>query len=69
MGRSFDLVFPTQTAIREVSGLKIEHDVIDFSPDQAVNVIAIIAPADLNEVDVGHADLLFSESARATATC
>jgi hypothetical protein len=63
MGRSFDLVFPTQTAIREVSGLKIEHDVIDFSPDQAVNVIAIIAPADLNEVDVGHADLLFSESA------
>jgi hypothetical protein len=63
MGRSFDLVFQTQTAIREVSGLKIEHDVIDFSPDQAVNVIAIIAPAHLNEVDVGHADLLFSESA------
>jgi hypothetical protein len=25
MGRSFDLVFPTQTAIREVSGLKIAN--------------------------------------------
>jgi hypothetical protein len=44
MGRSFDLVFPTQTAFPEVSGLKIERDVIEFSPDQAVSVIAIIAP-------------------------
>ena len=33
-GGSFDLVFPTQTAIKEVSGLKVEHAVIDFSPDQ-----------------------------------
>ena len=33
-GGSFDLVFPTQTAIKEVSGLKIEQAVIDFSPDQ-----------------------------------
>src|SRR4029077_16762056 len=55
MGRSFDLVFPTQTAFPEVSGLKIEQDVIELSPDQAVSVIAIIAPVDLNEVDVGHA--------------
>ena len=69
MGRSFDLVFPTQTAFPEVSGLKIEQDVIEFSPDQAVNPIAIIAPADLNEVDVGHADLLFSESAPGAAGC
>jgi hypothetical protein len=68
-GRSFDLVFPTQTAFPEVSGLKIEQDVIEFSPDQAVNVIAIIAPADLNEVDVGHADLLFSESAPDGSGC
>ena len=68
-GGSFDLVFPTQTAFPEVSGLKIEHDVIEFSPDQAVNIIAIIAPTDLNEVDVGHADLLFSESAPGGAGC
>jgi hypothetical protein len=33
-GGSFDLVFPTQTAFKEVSGLKIEQAVIDFSPDQ-----------------------------------
>jgi hypothetical protein len=33
-GGSFDLVFPTQTAIKEVSGLKVEHAVVDFSPDQ-----------------------------------
>ena len=33
-GGSFDLVFPTQTPIKEVSGLKVEHAVIDFSPDQ-----------------------------------
>jgi hypothetical protein len=69
MGRSFDLVFPTQTAFPEVSGLKIEQDVIEFSPDQAVSVIAIIAPAELNEVEVGHADLLFSESAPGGAGC
>jgi hypothetical protein len=69
MGRSFDLVFPTQTAFPEVSGLKIEQDVIEFSPDQAVSVIAIIAPVDLNEVDVGHADLLFSENAPGGAGC
>ena len=48
MAGSFDLVFPTQTAFPKVSGLKIEHDVIEFSPDQAVSVIAIIAPVDLN---------------------
>jgi hypothetical protein len=69
MGRSFDLVFPTQTAFPEVSGLKIEQDVIELSPDQAVSVIAIIAPVDLNEVDVGHADLLFSENAPGGAGC
>jgi len=69
MGRSFDLVFPTQTAFPEVSGLKIEQDVIELSPDQAVSVIAIIAPVDLNEVDVGHADLLFSKNAPGGAGC
>jgi hypothetical protein len=36
-GGSFDLVFPTQTAIiKEVTGLKVEVAVIEFSPDQAV---------------------------------
>ena len=35
----------------------------------SVGVIAIIAPADLNEVDVGHADLLFSENAPSGAGC
>lgn len=34
-GGSFDLVFPTQTAIiKEVTGLKVEVSVIEFSPDQ-----------------------------------
>ena len=63
MGGSSPLVFPTQTAFPEVSGWNIEQDVIELSPDQAVSVIAIIAPVDLNEVDVGHASLLFSENA------
>jgi hypothetical protein len=30
-GSSFDLVFPAQTTFPEVSGLKIEYDVIEFS--------------------------------------
>ena len=34
-GGSFDLIFPTQTAIiKEVTGLKVEIAVIEFSPDQ-----------------------------------
>jgi hypothetical protein len=60
---SFDLIFPTQTAFPEVSGLKIEQDVIEFSPDQAVTWTAIaMAESGGQQTNVPLGDLVFEST-------
>jgi hypothetical protein len=59
---SFDLVFPTQTAFPEISGLKIEHDVIEFSPDQARTWMATAMAESGGQTGVSRGNAVATES-------